>query len=71
MVTTLPERFAPVPATITGCGAKFVKLQVAGPVVTRQVARLALPPPAWSVGGTLFGAVAVPPPLIASGPACA
>ena len=30
MVTTLPERFAPVPATITGCGAKLKKLQVPG-----------------------------------------
>ena len=41
------------------------------PLVTRQVALLALPPPATSVGGTLLGAVAVPPPLTASGPACA
>ena len=70
MVTTLPERFAPVPATITGCGAKLKKLQVPGPAVTRQVARLELPPPAVSEAGTLGGAVAVPPPLVASGPAC-
>src|SRR6476646_7521411 len=71
MVTTLLERFAPVPATITGCGAKLKKLQVPGPAVTRHVARLVLPPPALSLGGTLLGAMAVPPPLIASGPACA
>src|SRR5258707_10406334 len=56
---------------MTGFGAKFAKLQVPVPLVTRQVALLAVPPPALSPAGTLLGALAVPPPLTASGsPVC-